>query len=56
MFREWLNASATAAGIFTGMSWSRDLLVRVEPKAKPALVKAKPAADQGFAPVLKAAD
>ncbi|HEX7775916.1 MAG TPA: hypothetical protein VF449_05250 [Parvibaculum sp.] len=56
MFREWLSASAAAAGVFTGMSWSRDLIVPVEPKAVAAAREAKTADKRAFAPVLKAAD
>jgi hypothetical protein len=56
MFREWLSASAAAAGVFTGMSWSRDLIVPIEAKASPAVRKAKTSSEQDFAPVLKAAD
>jgi hypothetical protein len=56
MFREWLNASAAAAGIFTGATtWSRDLVLP-EPKVNRVSSKAKPATVQEFAPALKAAD
>ncbi len=56
MFREWLSAAATTAGVFTGMALPRDLVLPPEPKAQAAVRKAQPAAKQDFASTLKAAD